>query len=115
MKTDYESEIDKNRNSLKNYYNKQFKSEEEDYLENKKVKGQIKKLIIQVYNDRTLSETDRGYVIKVGLELLAKNTGCVEDVEIAEDILDTLFNDMKILSQEDIGNFYEQYTSRRWD
>ncbi|GAB0170622.1 hypothetical protein LSPCS325_40590 [Lysinibacillus sp. CTST325] len=118
MKIDYRSEIDKIRNSLKNYYenyyNNQFKSEEEDYIENKKVKEQIKKLIIQVYNDSTLSEADRGYLIKVAVELLAKNTGCVEDAEIAEDILDSLFNDMKILSQEDIGNFYEQYSCRRW-
>ncbi len=114
MKIDYRSEIDKIRNSLKNYYNEQFKSEEEEYIENKKTKEQIKKLIIQVYNDSTLSEADRGYIIKVEVELLAKNTGCVEDVVIAEDILDSLFNDMKILSQENIDNFYEQYSSRRW-
>ena len=114
MKIDFRSEIDKIRNSLKNYYNEQFKSEEEDYIENKKTKEQIKKLIIQVYNDSTLSEADRGYIIKVAVELLAKNTGCVEDVVIAEDILDSLFNDMKILRQENIDNFYEQYSSRRW-
>ncbi|MEK4171407.1 hypothetical protein MHI22_07520 [Lysinibacillus sp. FSL L8-0312] len=115
MKIDYRSEIDKIRSSLKNYYNKQFKSEEEDYIENKKIKEQIKKLIIQVYNDRTLSKTDRGYLVKVGVELLANNTGCAEDVEIAEDILDSLFYDMKILSQEDIDNFYEQYLCKRWE
>jgi len=118
MKIDYQSEIDKIRNSLKNYYNnycnEQFKSEEEDYSENKNNKEQIKKLIIQVYNDSTLSEAERGYIIKVGLELLAKNTGSAEDGEIAEDILDSLFDDMKILSQEDIDNFYEQYSCRRW-
>ncbi|WP_337982484.1 hypothetical protein [Lysinibacillus sp. C5.1] len=114
MKIDYRSEIDKIRNSLKNYYNEQFKSEEEDYIENKKTKEQIKNLIIQVYNDSTLSEADKGDIIKVAVELLAKNTGCAEDGEIAEDILDSLFNDMKILSQENIDNFYEQYTSRRW-
>jgi len=115
MKIDYGSEIDKIRNSLKNYYNKQFKSEEEDYIENKNNKEQIKKLIIQVYNDSTLSEAERGYIIKVGLELLAKNTGSAEDGEIAEDILDSLFYDMKILSQEDIDNYYEQSSNRRWD
>ncbi|AVK96349.1 hypothetical protein FCT18_07910 [Lysinibacillus sphaericus] len=114
MKIDYRSEIDKIRNSLKNYYNEQFKSEEEDYIENKKTKEQIKNLIIQVYNDSTLSEADKGDIIKVAVELLVKNTGCAEDGEIAEDILDSLFNDMKILSQENIDNFYEQYTSRRW-
>ncbi|MEK5487405.1 hypothetical protein [Lysinibacillus sp. FSL M8-0355] len=114
MKIDYRSEIDKIRDSLKNYYNEQFKSEEEDYIENKKTKEQIKKLIIQVYNDSTLSEANKGDVIKVAVELLAKNTGCVEDVVIAEDILDSLFNDMKILSQENIDNFYEQYSSKRW-
>lgn len=115
MKIDYRSEIDKIRNSLKNYYNKQFKSEEEDYIENKKNKEQIKKLIILVYNDSALSEAERGYIIKVGLELLAKNTGSAEDGEIAEDILDSLFYDLKILSQEDIDNYYEQSSNRRWD
>lgn len=114
MKIDYRSEIDKIRDSLKNYYNEQFKSEEEDYIENKKTKEQIKKLIMQVYNDSTLSEADKGDIIKVAVELLAKNTGCVEDVVIAEDIFDSLFNDMKILSQKDIDNFYEQYSSGRW-
>ncbi len=44
MKIDFRSEIDKIRNSLKNYYNEQFKSEEEDYIENKKTKEQIKKI-----------------------------------------------------------------------
>lgn len=119
MKIDYRSEIDKIRNSLKNYYknyyNEQFKSEEEDFIENKKTKEQIKKLIIQVYNDSTLPEADRGYLIKVGVELLAKNTGCAEDLVIAKDILDSLFYDMKILSQEDIDNFYEQYLCKRWE
>ena len=115
MKIDYRSEINKIRNSLKNYYNEQFKSEEEEYIENKKVKEQIKKLIIQVYNDITLSEADREYLIKVGVELLAKNTGCAEDLEIAEEILDSLFDDMKILSQENSDNFYEQYLCKRWE
>lgn len=64
MKIDYRSELYKIRNSLKNYYNKQFKSEEDDYIENKKNKEQIKKLIIQVSNDSTLSEADRGYIKK---------------------------------------------------
>ncbi|WP_042474015.1 hypothetical protein [Bacillus ndiopicus] len=115
MKIDYQSEIDKIRDSLKNYYSKQFKNEEEDYIENKKTKEQIKKLIIQVYNDSTLSEANREHIIKVGLELLAKNTGCAEDGEIAEDILESLFYDMKILSKENIGNFYEQYSCKRWE
>ncbi|MFJ6267074.1 hypothetical protein ACIQGW_19125 [Lysinibacillus xylanilyticus] len=114
MRIDYRSEIDKIRNSLKNYYNEQFKSEEEEYIGNKKVKEQKKKLIIQVYNDSTLSEADRGYIIKVAVELLAKNTGCAEDLDIAEDILDCLFNDMKILSQDNIDNFYEQFSCGRW-
>ena len=38
MKIYYRSEIDKIRNSLKNYYNKQFNSEKEDFIENKKNK-----------------------------------------------------------------------------
>ncbi|MEC1180003.1 hypothetical protein P9B03_15995 [Metasolibacillus meyeri] len=119
MKIDYRSEIEKIRDSLKNYYknysNEQFKSEEEEYIENKKTKEQIKKLIIQVYNDSTLSEANRGDIIKVAVELLAKNTGCAEDVEIAEDILDSLFYDMKILNQENIDSFYEQYLCKRWE
>ncbi|MGE8036315.1 hypothetical protein [Lysinibacillus xylanilyticus] len=118
MRIDYRSEIDKIRDSLKNYYknyyNEQFKTEEEDYIENKKTKEQIKKLIIQVYNDSTLSEADKGYIIKLAVELLAKNTGCAEDLDIAEDILDCLFNDMKILSQDNIDNFYEQFSCGRW-
>ena len=115
MKIDYRTEIGKIRNSLKNYYNTQFKSEEQDYSENKKNKEQIKKIIIQVYSDRTLSEATKADVIKVGLELLANNTGCAEDGEIAEDILDSLFYDLKILSQEDIDTYYEQFSNRRWD
>lgn len=115
MKIYYRSEIDKIRNSLKNYYNKQFNSEKEDFIENKKNKEQIKKLIIQVYNDSTLSEPDIRNLIKAGLELLAKNTGSAEDREIAENILDSLYYDMKILRQEDIDNYYEQFSNRRWD
>ncbi|MCS1382130.1 hypothetical protein NXZ75_07970 [Lysinibacillus sphaericus] len=115
MKIDYRSEIDKIRNSLEDYYNKQCNSEEEDFFENKKNKEQIKKLIIQVYNDSTLSEPDIRNLIKAGLELLAKNTGSAEDGEIAENILDSLYYDMKILRQEDIDKYYEQVSNRRWD
>ncbi|CAM5184372.1 MULTISPECIES: hypothetical protein [Lysinibacillus] len=43
----------------------------------------------------------------MGVELLAKNTGCAEDLEIAEEIHDSLFYIMKILNQENIDDFYK--------
>lgn len=115
MNINYRSEIDKIKKRIRSYYNKQFSSDEEDYSENKRNKERIKKLIIQIYNDETLSEADSAYLITSGLELLAQYTGNADDEAIAEAILDSLFYEMKIINQEDIDKYYEQHSNRRWD
>ena len=81
---------------------------------NETIKNKIKDLIIIVHEDTMLSETDKQTFISTALTLLAENTGCVEDCEIAETIFRDLFDKRKIISQTEIDDFYENSPVNRW-
>lgn len=110
----YLNEIKRIKILLENYYNKLSNTGEEEYETNKSNKEQIKTLIIETENDRSLCEYEKQKIIEKALYLLAKNTGCVQDEEIAEDILDKLFYEMKILNQKDIEYYYILNSTGRW-
>jgi hypothetical protein len=68
-----------------------------------------------VNDDNSISDTDKKLLIQESLKLLAENTGCAEDSEIAEDILDFLFYNQKILNQKNIDFFYNHSSTERWN
>ena len=70
-------------------------------------------MIINIASDISLSENQKNKRINEVLKLLAENTGCVEDCQIAEKILDDLFN-KKIIKQKNIDYYYENENTRRW-
>jgi len=104
------SELEKIEQLLNEYYEKDPFNEQT----NKFIKNKIRELIISKYETKKMSETEKQTIINASLKLLAENTGCVEDCEIAEVILEDLFEKRKIINQKDIDDFYNNSAIRRW-
>lgn len=93
-------------NQIQKYYEMSFENEREDYEHNKSLKRKIEQLIID-------SKKDHSNVIDAALLVLAKSTGCAEDQEIAEDIVNRLY-DQKHISHVQLNYFYDNISTRRW-
>ena len=61
------------------------------------------------------SGSEQQDLVNEALMLLAKNTGSAEDSEIAEQILDDLFFELKLIHQTDIDRFYQFSATQRWE
>jgi uncharacterized protein YoaH (UPF0181 family) len=85
-----------------------------DRQENETIKNKIKEFIVSIHEETTLTKTKKQTAINKALKLLAENTGCGEDLEIAQTILHDLQNERKIISQKDIDNFYSNSSINRW-
>ncbi|WP_133557840.1 hypothetical protein [Pedobacter duraquae] len=97
--------IESIKQELGRYYEMSFDNETGDYLDNKVIKQKLQQLIINQYTDKE--------VVRQVLLLLAENTGCAEDHEIAEEILN-LLHDKKYIDQKDLDFFYQNVATGRW-
>jgi len=104
------SELAKVEQLLNEYYENEPFNEQK----NKFIKNRIKELIILAYEDASLSETDKQASIDKALILLAEHTGCGEDYQIAQAILDDLYDQRKIINQKNIDDFYANSPIGRW-
>ena len=109
----HQKELDKINILLNEYYKKNYQNEEDSFCENFKIKNLLKNMIINIASDISLSENKKTERINEVLKLLAENNGCVEDSQIAETILDDLFN-KKIITQKNYDYYYENENTRRW-
>ncbi len=92
-------------NQLNEYYQMFFENEREDYNYNKLLKNRLKELVIsQKGNEKNINSI---------LLVLAKNTGCVEDEKIAEEIIDYLYEN-KYINSENMSIFYDNKSTNRW-
>ena len=94
-------------------YNIDYNSDEEDFQANKFNKKRIEELIVQVKRDDTILISNKSALIKEALKLLAKNTGCAEDEEISEEILNRLLATQTIV-QQDIEYYSKLKSTKRW-
>lgn len=90
---------------ISQYYEMVFDDEGEDYNYNKQLKNKLKKIILNSKND--------SIIIEKALLVLAKSTGCAEDQEIAEEIINYLFEN-KIINSHQLGVFYDNLGTNRW-
>jgi tRNA U34 5-carboxymethylaminomethyl modifying GTPase MnmE/TrmE len=111
----YRKELDKIRDTIAKFYTVKFASSEQEYETNKLNKEQIGQLLIRIKEARDLSGPEQKHLVTEALKLLAENTGCVEDSEIAEEILDHLFFEVKVINEIEIDQFYEFSANRRWE
>lgn len=111
--TCYFKELERIKSILEDYYNIDYNSDEEDFQANKFNKKRIEELIVQVKRDYTILISNKNTLIKEALMLLAKNTGCAEDEEISEEILNRLLATQTIV-QQDIEYYSKLKSTKRW-
>lgn len=111
----YQKQLDEIRQRLVEFYNQSFINAEQEYIQNRQNKFQLKELLIDVTDDSSLSPSTKQKLINGILWVLAKNTGSAEDSAISEEILDNLFYDLRILNQQNIDYYYQIVSSGRWD
>ncbi|ASA54574.1 hypothetical protein [Vibrio gazogenes] len=90
--------------------------DEEEYKVNKESKEEVFDFILGQYKnfkDELISESDYIFLFEQCMGLLANNTGCAEDMEILESILDRLY-DMNIIDQNCYRNIVESSSLGRW-
>lgn len=100
----FSKKLEEIKKQILEYYEMSFDSDEEDYSFNKSLKEKLGCLITENSNEME---------VKTVLITLAESTGCAEDQEIAEIVLDDLF-EKGLISEEQIGYFYENTSTRRW-
>lgn len=111
--TYYFKGLERIKSILEDYYNIDYNSDEEDFQANKFNKKRIEELIVQVKRDYTILISNKNTLIKEALMLLAKNTGCAEDEEISEEILNRLLATQTIV-QQDIEYYSKLKSTKRW-
>jgi len=92
-------------NQISQYYKMIFDSDTDDYNYNKLLKNQLNEVIMNSRNNII--------IVEKALLVLAKSTGCAEDQEIAEDIMDYLFEN-KIINTKELNLFYDNLGTNRW-
>lgn len=108
------AKLNKIADNITNLYQHTFASPEEQYRANKQAKEQIGQLIVQAKQEVGLPEAAQQQVVNEALQLLAKSTGCAEDEEIAEYVLDKLYLESRVIDQKDLKNYYE-FKKGRWE
>jgi hypothetical protein len=98
-------EIENIEEQISKYYEMVFEHETDDYIYNKKLKNKLKKVIL---NSKKNEE-----VIEKALFVLARTTGCAEDQEIAEEIINDLF-ESKVINKKHLDIFYNNLGTNRW-
>ncbi|WP_051263755.1 hypothetical protein [Tenacibaculum ovolyticum] len=104
---DYFRKIETIEKEIQNYYENSFEEGNDDYKTNKLIKEKIKHLIIKINN----LNSD---VINRALLVLAKSTGCTEDQEIADNIINNL-HDNGYIDEKQLNYFYDNTAIRRWE
>lgn len=87
---DYLQELIKIREMLEEYVNSDLIDLELDYEENKKIKKQVMDLICKSYFDTNINDDKKDEIIYTSFRLLGEYTGCAEDLEILDSILEEL-------------------------
>ncbi|CDH26418.1 hypothetical protein [Xenorhabdus bovienii] len=90
------------------FYNKEYSSENESYLENKKIKSKIVSLILES------NGYDEIQLIDKALLLLFDNTGCQEDFEILNEVIYPLLDEKIITKELFEKNLSENSPLSRW-
>lgn len=107
----YIKEIENIRKILLEFYEKDFQTEREEFLENQRNKKLIENLIIKIHKDYRLSDSEKEKYIEFCIELLAENTGCQEDEEIAIEIIANL----EYLNYNILSEFTKSKSTNRWE
>lgn len=84
-----------------------------DEDENRVEKMKIKKLIVQVWEDKSLSKASKDQLIENSIRVLGEHTGCAEDLMISDEIMEELI-EKKILGANISDVFFSNSPMKRW-
>ena len=84
-----------------------------DEEENRMEKMKIKKLIVQVWEDKSLSKVSKNQLIENSIRVLGEHTGCAEDLMISDEIMKALM-EKKILDANIYDVFFSKSPMKRW-
>lgn len=84
-----------------------------DEEENRVEKMKIKKLIVQVWEDKSLSKASKDQLIDNSIRLLGEHTGFAEDLMISDEIMEALI-EKKILDANMYDVLFSNSPVKRW-
>jgi len=90
--------------------------EHEEYIVNKKAKTRILDFILKEkkqLDSKAISLNEFEIILEKSIKVLQENTGCAEDLEILEEILDALCN-IKIINSQQYSDIVKGTSSGRW-
>lgn len=111
---DYNLQLSNLEKDIQAFMSSTYDNASEELINNKQLKSSLKELIERVFLDNDIPEGQKNTIINRSLMILAKSTGCAEDLEIAESVLDDLF-ERKIIHEIELNVFYEHASTARWE
>lgn len=84
-----------------------------DFEENSKEKEKIRILIIQIFDDTSLLDSEKRKLIENCVRLLGKYTGCADDLVISRRIINELIEN-EIVMPDIYKVFYDKSPVNRW-
>ncbi len=79
---------------LQSYYETDYDTEKDDYVENLRIKSSLSDILRKAQNE--LSSKESNAIKSKILLILAKNTGCAEDIEILNNAYKNILNETEI-------------------
>ncbi len=108
MKNELNNQLITLERKLNESYERDFDSDEEEYNENKKIKTELADFIIKSHQ---YGELD---LVEAAVKFLFDNTGCQEDYEILEQVIQPLLK-LNILNQDLIKMYLSCSPLARWE
>ncbi|WP_409307526.1 hypothetical protein [Pectobacterium sp. B1J-3] len=107
MKSDFNSQLIYLSDELSSSYDKPTFSDEDNYIENKRIKSKIIDFILDAHSCGEI------LFVENALKLLLNNTGCQEDFEILEEILRPVI-EKDIIDKELLNKYLKESPLSRW-
>ena len=98
---------------IEEHYKKEFISEEEEYNDNFSHKNNLVQFVIECYSNNKLNTVSKKKILTDTLNILSEFTGCAEDLEILEKLLDILI-EKNIINMKEYNNTIEMSSVSRW-
>ena len=100
--------------TLVEFFDKKFENEIDELTVNKTNKKLIENIIIDANRPNMLTLSEKEEIITKALMLLAQFTGCAEDSEMAEEILNEAYF-KSMISKQQLDTYYENIGTKRWE
>jgi len=98
---------------IEEHYKKEFISKEEEYNDNFLNKKNLVEYVMEYYSQNELDTISKKKILVDALDILSEFTGCAEDLEILEKLLDILI-EKSIIDKKEYNNTIKTSSVSRW-